>query len=160
MNEVAQGAVSCFARHPRLKICEGVEIFGGSCRSPSVEAGKIDLFIGFDLGMTFCRRPKVVEILFPIPDRGVPLDLPSFRQLLQFTRSFLERGLSVHAGCVGGHGRTGLFLAALYADITSRHDGIEVVRQGYCSLAVESQEQARWLKENFRCDLQRGQEQP
>ena len=55
----------------------------------------------------------------------------------------------VHVGCIGGHGRTGLVLSALVAQMTGMPDPISYVRKHYCTKAVESTEQVTFLTKHF-----------
>ena len=52
----------------------------------------------------------------------------------------LARGDTVEVGCIGGHGRTGTFLAALLVKIEQLggDEAIRRVKEAYCSEAVET----------------------
>ena len=71
------------------------------------------------------------------------------QQLITWTVDQLHAGHKVHAGCIGGHGRTGLFLAALYAHMTGEADAIAHVRKHYCEKAVETKKQVDFLVKHF-----------
>lgn len=141
----------CYKSHPPLKL-PGSElvIYGGSCLSPAAEDA--DIYIGFDGGMTFTGKQfpwtKGHELLFRIPDMGVPKDVGNFVKLVRWTKEQLEDGMKVHCGCIGGHGRTGTFLAALVAEF-GEQDAIQYVRTNYCKKAVESHEQIKFLMKHF-----------
>jgi protein-tyrosine phosphatase len=60
---------------------------------------------------------------------SVPDKPDEFKKLVAWTRKQLEAGLKVHCGCMGGHGRTGTFLAALSSDFGEK-DAISHVRRG------------------------------
>lgn len=142
---------SCFHSHPAMKL-PGTElvIYGGSCSRPVVSDA--DVYIGFDYGMKFTQRhwpwKKGVELLFEIPDMGIPAKPEEFKKLVAWTRKQLEAGLKVHCGCIGGHGRTGTFLAALVSDFGEK-DAITYVRKNYCVKAVESAVQVTFLSDHF-----------
>lgn len=141
----------CYESHPPLKIPgTDFKIYGGSCLSPSVKDA--DVYIGFDNGMKFSFRHwpwrKGDEILFPIQDMGIPDSLDDFNQLIGWTKTQLEAGRKVHCGCIGGHGRTGTFFAALVASYGEK-DAISYVRSNYCTKAVESSQQVDFLAKNF-----------
>ena len=52
--------------------------------------------------------------------------------------------------CIGGHGRTGTFFAALVAHMMPEvKDPIAYVRENYCNEAVETEEQIAFLIEHF-----------
>jgi protein-tyrosine phosphatase len=75
------------------------------------------------------------------PDHGDVLLSTLARSLIQ-VRKWLEGGLKVEVGCIGGHGRTGTVLAALsviYGATAS--EAIKHVRQHYCTKAVEGKKQ-------------------
>jgi hypothetical protein len=124
-------------------------IHGGSCSAPMVTDAEV--YIGFDGGMTFGRAYPWnggAEVFFRITDQDVPKDEKAFAGLVTWTLDRLKAGAKVHAGCIGGHGRTGLFLAALVASLGEK-DAIQYVRQHYCGKAVESQKQVNWLVEHY-----------
>ncbi len=140
----------CYKSHPALKL-PGTDlvIYGGSCADPAVAA---DVYIGFDNSMRFTERnwpwKKGAEVLFVVPDMGVPKKPDEYQKLVSWTRKQLEVGLKVHCGCIGGHGRTGMFLAALVSTFGEK-DAINYVRQHYCKKAVESASQVSFLSEHF-----------
>lgn len=68
------------------------------------------------------------------------LELDQLKSLVAEAHAALERGETVEAGCIGGHGRTGTFLAALLVKVEGL-DGDEAIRRvkdTYCSEAVET----------------------
>lgn len=137
----------CYEDHPALKIGDYV-IYGGNCGNPIVKDA--DLYVGFD-GIHSggpAGRP-VLSYYFPVTDMSVPKDLNAFKALLDYVEAALKAGKKVHAGCIGGHGRTGLFFAALVKQMTGEVDAISYVRKHYCSKAVETAAQVRWLHEHF-----------
>ena len=142
---------SCYHSHPPLKL-PGSElvIYGGSCISPAVKDA--DVYIGFDAGMTFTRRQYPwndgAEVFFKISDMSAPSDAEEFKKLVAWTVGQLEEGKKVHCGCIGGHGRTGTFLAALVS-VFGEKDAIQYVRKNYCKRAVESTAQVQFLVKHF-----------
>ncbi|MCL4743854.1 MAG: hypothetical protein KJZ83_00415 [Burkholderiaceae bacterium] len=143
--------VRCYEKHPPLKL-PGTDlvIYGGSCSSPVVLDA--DVYIGFDSGMRFSERSwpwkKGTEVFFKITDMRAPDKPEEFKKLIAWTRKQLESGMKVHCGCIGGHGRTGTFLAALVSEFGEK-DAISYVRQHYCQKAVESSEQVKFLMAHF-----------
>ena len=142
----------CFQKHPALKL-PGSEllIYGGSCSAPVVKDA--DVYIGFDEGsMRFTERSYPwkagVEFLFKIGDMSTPEKPDEFKKLVSWTKTQLEAGKKVHCGCIGGHGRTGTFLAALCSEFGEK-DAITYVRKKYCQKAVESSSQVSFLHEHF-----------
>lgn len=141
--------------HPLLEIREGLPpVAGSACRKPVFDGCHI--YIGFESGMTLTARQfpwtKGHEIQYLIPDMGVPGHPESFIKLVEWTLGEIEKGARVHAGCIGGHGRTGMFFAALVAKATGRKDAIKYVREAYCEKAVESEKQIKFLMEHFGVD--------
>ena len=141
----------CYHSHPALKLPgSDLVIYGGSCISPSVTDA--DVYIGFDAGMRMTPRSypwtSGHEFLWKIDDMTAPKDAASFKQLVLWVRERLEAGDKVHCGCIGGHGRTGTFFAALIADF-GEPDAINYVREHYCARAVESREQVDFLAKHY-----------
>ena len=79
---------------------------------------------------------------------NVPDDPAEFKKMVTWTLQQLDEGKKVHCGCIGGHGRTGTFLAALCAEAGEK-DAITYVRKNYCKKAVESTKQAEFLTKHF-----------
>lgn len=141
----------CAHDHPTFEFGE-YKIDGGSILSPHVKDANI--YIGFDRGMRFSKMrwpwTEGDELLYPIQDMGVPADLDNFTKLLDWTLENITAGKKVFCGCIGGHGRTGLFLTALVLRTEFEvDDALKFVREKYCKKAVESSEQIEWLKKNF-----------
>jgi hypothetical protein len=129
-------------------------VYGGSCLSPAVFDA--DVYIGFDHGMklTAASWPwhadkGPVEVYFPVTDMHAPMDAVEFRNLVEWTAAQIKAGKKVHAGCIGGHGRTGTFFAALVAFMTGETDAITYVRKHYCQKAVESESQIKFLEKHY-----------
>ncbi len=80
---------------------------------------------------------------------SVPTSQVDFDNLIKWTLIQLHKGKRVYCGCVGGHGRTGLFLSALICTATGNKDAISLVRSTYCHKAVESTKQIEWLHEHY-----------
>lgn len=146
-------SVSCWTKHPPYLIKDkdgSHEIIGGSCTSNYPD---VDVFIALDGSGRKGERSypwnKGVDIYFKIQDMGVPKDLTEFKKLISYTAKAMKNGKSVYVGCIGGHGRTGLFLAALTKFMTGDKDAITTVRENYCHKAVESTEQINWLNKHF-----------
>lgn len=99
--------------------------------------------------------PVSVAFLIGCPDFGTPL--PSVDSVMHIANEALRiarEGGRVEIGCVGGHGRTGMFLAILTALTMSEPDGkkaVAFVRNTYCDNAVESPEQ-EWYVEGIACE--------
>lgn len=142
----------CHTKHPTLKLAGG-EILGASCHSP---VPGYDVYLGLDRGMYMAKapypweeKPQVVQVLFPVKDMDVPESATDFRAMVEWTCTQLQAGKRVHVGCMGGHGRTGMFLAALVKVATGEEHAIGWVRKHYCQKAVETTLQADWLVKHF-----------
>lgn len=141
----------CYEGHkPLIMPGTQLKIYGGSCASPKVTDA--DVYIGFDNSMKFSTKHfpwnNGHEILYPVQDMGVPKAIGEYKKLVDWTKEQLFAGKSVHAGCIGGHGRTGMFLAALVS-MFGEKDAINYVRKNYCPKAVESMEQIKFLQKEF-----------
>ena len=141
----------CYHSHPALKLPNSeLVIYGGSCSMPAVSDA--DVYIGFDHGMRFTQRhwpwKQGSEVMFEIADMSIPKKPEEFRKLVAWTKKQLETGLKVHCGCIGGHGRTGMFFAAVVSEFGEK-DAIAYVREHYCASAVESASQVTFLHDEY-----------
>lgn len=141
----------CYEKHPAMSI-PGTDkvVYGGSCSTPIVTDA--DIYIGFDGSMRMQGRRypwnDQHEILHVITDQKPPSNAKEFTALAAWTLSKINDGRKVHCGCIGGHGRTGTFLAALAA-LSGEKDAIEYVRAHYCDKAVETPEQVDFLVKTY-----------
>lgn len=142
----------CYHKHPALALGD-FEVFGGSCISPAIKDA--DIYIGFDRGMTFTERSfpwtDGFELLYAIPDGQTPKNKKNFKKLVEWVADEIRDGKKAHIGCIGGHGRTGMFLAALVAVMEVDPDPIKYVRQNYCKKAVETTDQIKFLVKDYGC---------
>lgn len=140
----------CYKTHPAYNIFENFNVYGGNCSTPSVET---DYYVGLDrsmrLGANSYPWNGSQEVLFYIPNMGVPSNIKEFRKLLSWMETIILSGKSIHIGCIGGHGRTGMVLAALTKVMTGDVNATARVRKEYCKKAVESSKQVAWLKKHF-----------
>jgi hypothetical protein len=159
------GYKRCYEGHKPLDVGGGKLVVGGSCCSPKDDT--CDVYVGFDMGMKLTPRSYPwnpgTEILMSISDGHAPKDPAEFKKLIAWTSDQLEFGLKVHCGCIGGHGRTGMFLAALVAhrrgilEVLGQpvpegfDDPIAYVRKNYCEKAVETDKQVDFLVKDWGC---------
>ena len=143
----------CYESHPALDIA-GFKIYGGSCYSPIVK--NADIYIGLDSGMQrshqsypWEQEDAVIEVCYPVTDMSAPKDPVSFRKMIEWVALQLTLDKLIHVGCIGGHGRTGTFFAALVATMTGEKDAIQYVRDNYCQKAVESIAQMEFLRKHY-----------
>ena len=143
---------SCYESHPVLKLAGGT-LAGGSCINPIHEDA--DVYVGLDQGMRVQKyqpwevEREVTQFLFPITDMCAPSDPKKFSALVEYLCNQLQSGKKVHAGCIGGHGRTGTLFAAMFAVLNNDKEAIETVRKLYCKKAVESDSQIVYLNKHF-----------
>lgn len=144
--------LKCYHTHPAINLPE-VEgtLYGGNGYAPVKKADwYIDLNPRNDVTphQLYDTKDGGKYTNFPIPNMGVP-NIKKLRNLVQSICEALEKGTDVHIGCIGGHGRTGLVLAAVVRRITGNLDSIDWVRNNYCVKAVESQKQVEYLERHF-----------
>lgn len=143
-------APSCHESHGELKLGTGV-LRGGSCYSPK-KGYDVYLSLQTDLyGNESYPWEAPVELHYRIDDQGVPKTPARFKKLVTYLCTQLQDGKRVHVGCIGGHGRTGLVIAAIYAEMSGDKDAIQWVRKNHCKKAVESSAQIKFLMEHFGC---------
>lgn len=146
----------CYESHPVLTFGKG-KFYGGSCSSPTTT--KADIYIGLD---SFMKRRKPVypwskkkdvggpiEVLFEITDQHAPSNAKEFQAMITWLTAQLNDGKTVHAGCIGGHGRTGMVVAALANVMLGEKDAIVWARKNYCPKAVETNEQIEFLHQHY-----------
>lgn len=87
-------------------------------------------------------------LLLEWPDYGV-VEVDQLRAALQWTNDRMDKGDGLEVGCLGGHGRTGTFLACLLVDREGRgaQESIDAVRSRYCSKAIETPGQEQLVYE-------------
>lgn len=141
---------SCYSTHKELTLGGGV-FLGASCNNPREG---FDVYIGLSEIMYSHRQSfpwrvnPVVRVHFPIKDGRIPEDTKDFKLMVTWVCKQLQEGKRVHAGCVGGHGRTGLLLAAVVATLGEKN-AIQWVRKHHCTKAVESTEQVDLLMQDY-----------
>ena len=90
------------------------------------------------------RGTKVIH--YPVVDYAVPQE-ESWIELLQEIIQELRGGSRVQIFCGGGHGRTGMVLSSLVALLEPEvEDPVQTVRERYCPQAVETAEQAAFVR--------------
>ena len=127
----------------------------GAFQKIKITGGPFDAFNGFKQenpqAFGVCVRservPGNVDVSLPIHDFEAPptsaLTDVTFA-LKSALRAALE-GKDVYVGCMGGWGRTGLFMALL-AKVAGVKDPVEFVRDNYTPHAVETDVQFKYVK--------------
>jgi hypothetical protein len=128
-------------------------IYGGSASSPVHKDA--DIYVSLQGGSTcgllfnpWDEKPHL-EVKFPIVDCAIPENIPRFKSMITWLCNQLQEGKKIHVGCIGGHGRTGLVLAAITSEFLKEKDAIQYVRENYCKKAVESSPQIAFLVKHY-----------
>jgi len=143
----------CHTTHKELEFGKGV-VLGASCGVPRKG---YDIYIGFDYGMQFDhtgypweqKADPVIEFQFRIPDMGVPSAPAKFKKMIAWICVQLKDGKKIHMGCIGGHGRTGMVIAAIKNMMDGEKDAISWARKHHCKKSVESKSQVNFLHKHF-----------
>lgn len=141
---------SCYQSHPALVLGE-FKVYGGSCLYPIVKDADIYVGLADSMEANTMSFPWVEghAFFYSIRDRKAPVNAENFVAMVDWLVEQIKAGKKVHAGCFGGHGRTGLLLSALVSRLTEEEDAIGYVRKNYCTKAVESPTQVKFLVEHF-----------
>jgi len=146
----------CAYTHRPLPLGNGRHLFGGSCSDPVFDG--CDVYVGLDRWMQAdapwpWEPPKSgpTRVKYEITDGHKPSDPKSFHRMVLWLVGEIQEGRAVHVGCIGGHGRTGMLLAALVSVLEIDPDPIKYVRENYCKHAVETKEQIAFLVERYAC---------
>lgn len=92
------------------------------------------------------RVPAAKAVHLPIHDFQVPDDDAAVEKALRQALQAALDGRQVYVGCMGGWGRTGLFLALL-AKATGFDNPVACVRAHYTPHAVETEAQWRYVQD-------------
>lgn len=149
----------CYMTHPAIMLGAGV-VYGGNCATPKIKDANI--YVGLDTWMNFQGGGQYPwsqatnkhggpehEFCFKISDGYDPDDPEEFVSMIDWLAEQLNLGKKVHIGCMGGHGRTGMVLAALVKVMNNEEDAITWVRKNYCKKAVETKVQVKFLNKYF-----------
>jgi hypothetical protein len=150
----------CAHSHPPLEIEPGFTVYGGAAASPVVKDCDIyvalDSYSGGDIKAYPWNTGGPIVVNFPITDMQAPKDAVEFKKMVVWLKEQGQAGKKIHIGCIGGHGRTGTLLVALMKEVTGNVDAIAYVRKNYCSKAVESDAQVRFLAKEFGVKEEKG----
>ncbi len=149
----------CYKSHPGLKVTtpdgQEVTLYGGRASSPIVKDADIYVSLASYSSPDFATRypweegPRPIIFTFEITDMCAPNNKGDFRKMVAWLKTQALAGKKIHVGCLGGHGRTGMLLAALVKEIGGIEDAITYVRENYCKKAVESTEQVKFLAKEY-----------
>ena len=127
--------------------------WSGAYHKFEITAGPFDAFVqrdDDDFGV--CVRAERVPAGFaglnlPIHDFEVPaVPKAQVEYVIRRTLQAAMDGKRVYVGCMGGWGRTGLFLALL-AKVCGEDDPVAYVRLKYNARAVETEKQAAYIRD-------------
>lgn len=144
----------CHESHPSYEVAPSFFILGGSgAHAPAHATVRVVLERAHyvDSRHAYPWTPGAA-FMFAIPNYGVPSSAEDFKALIEWLAGSLEAHEVVHVGCIGGHGRTGMVLAALRAHMCNDTKAIEHVRAHYCKKAVETESQVLFLMKHFGVD--------
>lgn len=110
--------------------------------------------IGFYLDGAWDGESESFTYLVPWTDYGLPLvTMDVFKRYIVTALAHIDNGETVDIGCLGGHGRTGTFIACLDIASTNGKMGakraISKVRTNHCWQAIETATQ-EWFVKAFR----------
>lgn len=151
----------CHTTHKPLTFGKGV-LFGGSCSSPR---SGYDIYIGLDYGMRFDHQKfpwekngvdDIIETQYHITDGCAPKSPKKFKQMVTWMCAQLAEGKKIHIGCIGGHGRTGLVIAAVRAEFDGDLNATAWTRKNHCKKAVETQTQIKFLYKHYKIKKLKG----
>ena len=142
----------CHEKHKELPLSGffGGRIIGANCAKVRPN---YDLYIALDAGPV--KRPvwnRAEYIDYPITNMSVPTNKEDFKLFIKWLVKKFKHGSAIHVGCIGGHGRTGLVLAAFVAELTGRKDAAKFIREHHCKSAIESKSQMDFLVELYGLD--------
>lgn len=113
-----------------------------------ITGGPFDNFPGTKEAFGVCVRaeyaPKDKNVHLPIRDFEVPASSTETERALIRAFAAAISGDPVYVGCMGGWGRTGLFLA-LMAKVAGVPDPVGYVRKHYTPKAVETKDQQAYV---------------
>jgi hypothetical protein len=144
---------TCHKDHKEIKLYEGT-LKGLPGEIHSEEWGDLNIWLDSDrflppnllLTSGILLPCEVKDVLFRIPDRGVPNDMETLEWVLLLAEECLKTGKTTHISCWGGHGRTGLMLSLLYGRAHPEClDPIKAIRTLGCSRWVESTSQEKFI---------------
>ena len=123
----------------------------GAFFAPVIVGGPFDNYEPTPGSMGVCVRaervPPTANVRLAIKDFDVPQSTIAVETALKQALGAALGGRQVYVGCMGGWGRTGLFLALL-AKAAGVERPVDYVRQNYTVRAVETEQQYRYV-DNF-----------
>lgn len=140
-------APKCRHKGRELVFPNGKMIYGSSCHAEAPKDFVPDF--GFYLDSSWFQQAKQLGIMLPWQDMGLPkIDRAHVDAAVTLACSMIERGDTIEVGCIGGHGRTGTFLAliAMRNGVATPEEAITYIHEHYCEEAIESELQEWYIK--------------
>lgn len=141
--------VQCHFKHPPYPVLEGFTVLGGSGISPHIKDCDVYCSLDHQGQSSMPWETGAVRFVWEIKNYGVPNDVVGFKRMVDYLEAQIKAGKKVHVGCMAGHGRTGMVLAALRMQMAGDKDAIMHVRNNYCDQAVETDAQIKWLMDHY-----------
>ncbi len=132
----------------RVVLPDGTQVRASSLRSgDGANRGERDDVPERGVYLDRAWQPTWPHMMIDWPDFGLPSDRAVFLDVVNDVLCRARGGAIVEIGCVGGHGRTGTFLAvlAIQAGEPSR-SAVAWVRSHYCHEAIETDEQVAFIE--------------
>jgi len=130
-------------KHAAIVLGDGV-LAGCASR----DAGPADVHVCLDRFLKDDFPDGGEQVVYHITNFRAPRSPSTFVALVDALVLALDGGKTVQVFCMGGHGRTGLVLAAVLSRF-GYDDPIKFLRGSYCEKAVETQEQVDFLVANY-----------
>lgn len=112
-----------------------------------------------DMGCAFYLasswQPGDIQYSINWPDMNIPaVPMEQIKWAANEMLRLAREGKRVETGCVGGHGRTGTFLAIILLQITdfTAEQAIDWVHEKYCTEAIESEVQEWYIAAHYAVD--------
>jgi protein-tyrosine phosphatase len=94
-----------------------------------------------------CRTSGLGFVNFPIPDMGVPVSEPAFRETVRSATTALAAGTAIGIHCRGSIGRSGMMAASILVDLGLSPDAaLEQVAAARGLRVPETLEQEGWVR--------------
>ena len=147
--EATKKVGSCFEFHKPIIFDNGMfkgELAGGKGSSPKKG---YNIYVTLESKYSHQWNGRVTDVHYPITNMKAPTNFDDFDSFIDLLVEKIKVGNSVHVGCIGGHGRTGLVLAVLWFKLTGDKAAPKYIREHYCQNAIESKVQMDFLKDNY-----------
>lgn len=142
-----QWGTECYHYQTEFNLPSGVTLYASRLHDHDPQEGDIIPDMGCYLSPSWI--PDTIAYHIGWEDLGLPY-IPIW-QVLYIARDLMRLArddFRVEIGCIGGHGRTGTMLAIMVMmdePGLTHEQAIQYVRHHYCSQAIETVEQEKWL---------------